>query len=418
MYCIGKGERRMSPKYMITIIIPTYNRESTIGRCLDSILCQDTHDIEIICVNDASTDDTENILKEYMEKNDNVRVYNNEYNRGQGYSRNYGVELSLGYYIWFVDSDDMIDSEAISEVRKYTDGNDVIAFDSIRVDERGKIFRPSEIEEQLVPIKGLELAKRGFVRGSSCFQVYKKMFLIKNNIKFREGYYAEDWVYGIKTIILASKVIYIKKPLYIYIKSKNSVSNNKQNEYAFKGLFMALCDLHEFCDSHIWDDSIYQILMKEYARLYRHVKRNYGIIHEGELDKWVNTLNKNQKRLYWFVKADIFNRKFIPKVGREITEQIKSADAVYIFGAGDVAMEVLPIIDMLDKRVKAYIVSDNIPIEKKSFYGVPVLHLSEVDRIDKNDLIVVAVLKRYKADIADSLNERGYSNFVFIPTVK
>lgn len=408
----------MSYKYVMTIIIPIYNREATIGRCLDSILCQDTHDIEIICVNDASTDDTESVLREYVKRNNNIHVYTNNCNKGQGYSRNYGVELSSGEYIWFIDSDDMIDSEAISELRKYMVGNDVIYFDSIRADERGRIFRPSEIDEQLIPISGSEFVQKGFATSSSCFQLFRRRFLTENSIRFREGYYAEDWVYGIKTLILASKAIYLKKPLYIYIKSRDSISNNEQNSYAFKGLFMALYDMDEFCHSRDWDDSIYQMLVKEYVRLYRHVKQNYNIFQEKELDEWANTLKERQNHLYWFVKADLFNRKFTQKIEGKILERIQSADAVYIFGTGDVAMEVLPIIDMLNKQVKAYIVSDNIPIGKKAFYGVPVYHLSEINDINKNDLIIVAALNRYKKDISNNLNARGYSDFILIPTKK
>ena len=81
-------------------------------------------------------------------------------------------------------------------------------------------------------------------------------------------------------------------------------------------------------------------------------------------------------------------------------------------------MEVLPVVDMLNKRVKAYIVSDYIPIGKKAYYGVPVYHLSEIKDIEKNDLIIVAVLNRYKADISKSLDAKGYSNYVLLPAIK
>lgn len=408
----------MSYKYVITIIIPVYNRADTIGRCIDSILCQDTCDIEIICIDDASTDDTKEILIEYANNNDNIRIYENDCNKGQGYSRNYGVDLSSGEYIWFVDSDDMIDKGALSELRKHLTGIDVVYFDSIRWDERGEIYRPLGTDEQLTPISGFEFVQRGFTTSSSCFQLFKRDFLIENNIEFRAGYYAEDWVHGIKSLILASKAIYLRKPLYIYIKHKNSISNNEQNVYAFKGLFMALCDLYEFCYSRDWDDLVHQMLIKEYIRLYRHVKYNYDVLHEKELDKWAVTLNRKQIKIYWFVKADLFGRKFTTKIPEEILERIQSAKAVYIFGTGDVAMEVLPIIDMLHKWVKAYIVSDKISIGKNAFYGVPVYHLSEIDDIGRDDLIIVAVLNRYKRDISGILNARGYSNYILIPTIR
>ena len=85
----------MNFEYMLTIIIPVYNRAEFVGRCLDSILCQNIYDLEIICVNDASTDNTENVLKKYTENYNNVHVYTNECNRGQGYSRNRGDRKSV-----------------------------------------------------------------------------------------------------------------------------------------------------------------------------------------------------------------------------------------------------------------------------------------------------------------------------------
>ena len=83
----------------LSIIIPIYNREDTIGRCLDSILDQRPEDIEIICVDDGSTDRTREVVQEYQQTNANIRMIENPQNQGRSYARNRGMEIAQGKYI-------------------------------------------------------------------------------------------------------------------------------------------------------------------------------------------------------------------------------------------------------------------------------------------------------------------------------
>ena len=97
------------------MIIPAYNAEKTIGRCLDSVLCQ-APEMEIIIVDDCSTDQTYDVCKEYQSRYSNIVLIQNDQNIGQGLSRNKGIEAASGKYLSFVDSDDTISQYMYSDM--------------------------------------------------------------------------------------------------------------------------------------------------------------------------------------------------------------------------------------------------------------------------------------------------------------
>ncbi len=96
----------------VSIVIPVYNAEKYIAECLDQLLCQSETDIEIICVNDGSSDDTENILRRYVNKDSRIQAITQE-NKGAGEARNHGLSLATGEYVIFLDADDKFDREMI-----------------------------------------------------------------------------------------------------------------------------------------------------------------------------------------------------------------------------------------------------------------------------------------------------------------
>ena len=93
----------------ISIVIPAFNSENYIAKCIDSIVNQTLKDIEIIIVNDASEDNTQKIIEHYASKDNRIKIINLETNSGQGFARNKGIELAQGQYIGFVDADDYVD---------------------------------------------------------------------------------------------------------------------------------------------------------------------------------------------------------------------------------------------------------------------------------------------------------------------
>ena len=100
----------------ISVLIPSHNVEKYIRECLDSIVNQTFKEMEIICIDDGSTDSTLDILNEYALKDSRIRVYENKENKGVGYTRNYLLSLAKGKYIYFMDSDDYLELDAFEKV--------------------------------------------------------------------------------------------------------------------------------------------------------------------------------------------------------------------------------------------------------------------------------------------------------------
>ena len=100
----------------ISVIIPVYNVEKYLSRCLDSVCSQTFNDIEIICINDCSPDNSAEILQEYAEKDKRIRIINKEKNGGLSAARNSGFAVATGEYIYFLDSDDWIELDFLEKM--------------------------------------------------------------------------------------------------------------------------------------------------------------------------------------------------------------------------------------------------------------------------------------------------------------
>ena len=116
----------------VSVIIPVYNVEKYLRKCLESVVNQTLKDIEIICVNDGSTDSSALILDEYARNDNRIKVYTQE-NQGQGAARNMALELAQGDYIAFVDSDDWLEVSALEELYKFITekGAEAVVFDFV-----------------------------------------------------------------------------------------------------------------------------------------------------------------------------------------------------------------------------------------------------------------------------------------------
>ena len=128
--------------FKISVIIPVYNVENYLSECLDSIINQSLNDIEIICINDGSTDNSLKILQDYEKRDNRIRVINQK-NSGLGATRNVGLSLSEGKYVYFMDSDDYLELSTLEELYHLAETNslDIVLFKLINFyDETGEKF--------------------------------------------------------------------------------------------------------------------------------------------------------------------------------------------------------------------------------------------------------------------------------------
>lgn len=204
---------------MISIIVPIYNAEKNIKKCIESILNQTKKELEIILINDGSTDNTEKIIKTFKDKR--IKYFKNK-NQGIGKTRNFGIEKSTGEYIMFLDSDDYFAKDACEILYKKieNDNSDMVVFNYYNVKNKDisenslASFETSSLKDNPKLLNIINLGP--------CNKIYRASLIKDNNIKFVEDMKYEDAPFVAKAIDKANMIGKIDKCLYYYVIHENS----------------------------------------------------------------------------------------------------------------------------------------------------------------------------------------------------
>ena len=221
-----------------SFIVPVYNTEKYLKKCLDSLVNQTYKDFEIIVVNDGSTDKSSNIISKYQKKYKNIIVIDKE-NEGLSMARNRGVQKSSGKYIIFVDSDDYVSNKLLEEVDKKIDDSDILRFQIATEDEEYTKINEYH-EEGFESMCGYDafkyLSSYHFVEPAWC-NVIRKNYYIENKFSFKKGVYHEDFGLIPYVIYKARKVKSIDFIGYYYIQRNGSIMNNNDYKKTVKKAF-------------------------------------------------------------------------------------------------------------------------------------------------------------------------------------
>ena len=224
----------------ISFIVPVYNTGLYIKKCLDSIINQTfKEEIEIILIDDGSTDNSDELIKEYIEKNnskDIIKYYTKE-NEGIAKTRNFGIDKANGEYIFFVDSDDYIGKETIKMLKPYIDNDiDIIKFKLQRIDKNNNILEKVDgpvFEETSGEEAFNMLYSEDVLLDSPCVYVIKRNMFTQNNFKFNRTYH-EDFGLIPLIILKAKSFVSIPDYLYYYVQGDNSITRNNDYEKTIK----------------------------------------------------------------------------------------------------------------------------------------------------------------------------------------
>lgn len=198
----------------ISIIIPVYNVEDFVKRCIESILNQTYQNFELILINDGSTDNSLNIINEYK-NNKKVKIYTQK-NHGAAYTRNFGLKKSTGRYVTFIDSDDYVENDYLyNYVSAFQKDTDIVLGGYTKIDSKGeKSFSPKLCEWDV------------FRFSATCGKMYLREFLIKNNIEYGNTEFLEDVIFNLSCLFNKANYTYIDYTGYNYVYNSNSISNN------------------------------------------------------------------------------------------------------------------------------------------------------------------------------------------------
>lgn len=220
----------------LSIVVPTYNAERYLKKCINSILNQNISQdrYEIIIVNDGSVDSSASIAREYEERYPSVRVLS-QHNQGLSIARNNGLGIASGRFVWFVDADDWVRNNCLGEIVKTCSNNDLDMFSFCAADvlegEREK--RRYSYNDERGVIEGREMIR--FAKYPPCapFTVYKREFLIENNLRFYPGIFHEDSEFQPRAYYKAKRVM-LSNDIYYYVyHSENSIGRSSNPQKAF-----------------------------------------------------------------------------------------------------------------------------------------------------------------------------------------
>ena len=225
---------------IVSVIVPVYNTEKYLKQCIKSILKQTLTDIEIICVDDGSTDSSPKILDSFAKKDNRIKVIHKS-NAGYGHTVNTGIRNAKGEFIGVVDSDDYISAEMYEELFKKVREHDL---DFIKSDfyeirsYRGKIYRKKITSFETVEMYDNVIAPCdnsnvfNYVTMNVWTGIYKRDFILKNNIRFNEspGAAFQDNGFWFQALCMAKRIMFIDKAFYRYRKDNPKSSVNDRSK--------------------------------------------------------------------------------------------------------------------------------------------------------------------------------------------
>lgn len=243
----------------VSIIVSCYNTDEYVAECIESIVSQTCLDIEIILINDGSTDNSLEIMRRYEASDDRIIIINQD-NHGLGYSRNLGIDKSQGEYILFVDSDDFLEKDTIEGL--YFNANsldlDLLYYSGKIVndakDEKYDSFNPykrhTEFETQVFSGIDYFISEYPDVITSSCMVLIKKDFILNNNIRFRSKYFHEDVAFNFCMMMDAERVSVCDKEYYCRRLRPGSIMRSSKTIDHALGVSYAALDILNKIDSN------------------------------------------------------------------------------------------------------------------------------------------------------------------------
>ena len=233
-----QNKKQISGQCEFSIIVPAYNVEKYLADCIEDILSQSFADFEILLIDDGSTDKTLKIAEEYAKKDNRIKVFSKE-NAGLSHTRNYGIERAAGRYIYFVDSDDLLEKDALKNIETVIaekQDADIIATRYRILDE--KTGELKVVNKFPVSVLSADSHMTATEQYEACFlyddistmsQLYvaKKSYLIKTGLKFFEGILHEDELWTPQLFLNAESIGYCESSCYVYRVNREGAITNK-----------------------------------------------------------------------------------------------------------------------------------------------------------------------------------------------
>ena len=314
---------------LTTIIIPIYNGGKYISNTLESIINQTFKNFEVICINDFSNDNSLDILEEYAKKDSRIKVINNKKNLGAALTRNIGIDIAKGEYIYFLDADDYIDEKYIEcMVNKIEQENCDVVLNLSIMNETNGISTPYKHPSMPEIIKDGEfLNKITTIHDAPCFiwaRIYRKSFLDEYNLRFINTH-ADDVVFNTVTTIYTDKIYIFYGENYHYVIHNTSMtghaetSNTKDlNHIKAHSLIYDYLKEHNKLDDRLKLFRVYPFMKVDTEEKFNYYKKFFEKI-ESDFHKNENIYNEMEKFFAYSLLETPTYQEYLNKYNKVVT---------------------------------------------------------------------------------------------------
>ncbi len=421
----------------VSVIIPVYNAKQYLKECVDSVRKQTLTDIEIICVDDGSTDGSSTMLDHYAKEDERIKVIHKK-NTGYGHSMNCGLRMAAGRYIAIVESDDYIKQGMLKDLLELADRFDL---DIAKADYEEFVGTSESIQFQYKSVAEESLYGKvlnptvdtGVFEGyiSHWAGIYRKSFLEENQICFNEtkGASYQDLGFWFLAYAFARRVYLSNNAYYQYRQ------DNPNSSIADKAKVFCVCDEYEYIDSKLQRQQIkyhklQDVLQK--CKLYIYLYNLNRIAEEYKIDflerfqqEYIEALKSGKLHTEFFTEYERFMLSWImedakghylqsKEYPKRLLNQISEFETVIIYGAGMVGKKVLDI--ALKNGCKQNIIFAVSQMDKNpsQIQGIPVQQIDSLIKYKDTAVVLVAVTEKYQEEIKEKINKLGYRNLLKI----
>lgn len=407
----------------ISVIITTYNIENYIAECIESVLSQSIKNIEVICIDDASTDHSLDVLNLYAARDSRVRVFAQSKSIGPSSARNIGYREAKGEYVYQIDGDDLIADGALESMYRHAVVNqlDFLTFSADAFADTKEIENKVKNSLNLYKrigaydgvMKGMELfaecMRNGDFLGNLCCIFLNKNFFDTYNMYLVEGLYASadsNFLFYLN----AQRVMCIKDVFYIRRFRENSIVTSKKTLIKFESILVEYVYEFNLWNQYSFEGPIEDALEKYFAALWKMVLKTYNsvidktsplrLLPKHKIAKFVYDYYINNRSAYW------------TKQTREMIDEIRQYDRIIIYGAKDIGQDVKAILEKNGISNYVFAVSDNK--NETSLDGQKIYNIDELEYFKEKAIVIIAASKRHHESIRAHLQKTGFEHILAV----
>ena len=311
--------------HKVSVIIPIYNVEDYLPKCLESVINQTYKNLEIICVDDCSPDNSSQILKEYENKDKRIKIVNRKQNGGLSAARNSGMDVATGEYIYFLDSDDWIDLDYIEKmVQAMEESEAEIVINTSVITEKetssAKYMHPTYKKEYKNTLVNNKVAIENII-WNAWAKMLKTDFLKKCNLFFPEGYINEDLYFHYTSLAFAKRIFCLEGSNYHYLSRTTSISTTEaQKDIEILKIYNLLYDYYKEHD--LLDIGVKIFSVMPFYNINNEEKYNLFKQYFSKTEKYLKTHSDLYNGLELFFMNNILSTKSYTEYIEKFTQNV------------------------------------------------------------------------------------------------